>query len=79
MESGRPGNLLFDRRVSKTAAITATARKLAIIVYKMLETKQPFKAQNIEEYQEHIRRMKIKSIQKAMKKMNIKFEELTAA
>ena len=49
-------------RSSKKAAITATARKLAIIVYKMLENKQPYKAQKIEEYQEQLRKRKIKSI-----------------
>lgn len=66
-------------RSSKKAAITATARKLAIIVYKMLETKQPYKPQDMEEYQEKIRQRKLKSIQKAMKKMNIKLEELSVA
>jgi len=60
----------------KKAAITATARKIAVIVYKMLENKQPYKAQNMEEYQEQLRKRKIKSIQKAMLRMNIKLDEL---
>lgn len=60
-------------------AVTATARKLAIIVYKMLETKQPFKAQNIQEYQEQMRKRKIKSIKRAMQKMNIGLQELNLA
>jgi len=63
-------------RSSKKAAITATARKLAIIVYKMLETKQPYKAQKLEEFQEQVRQRKIKSIRKAMLKMNITLQEL---
>lgn len=64
-------------RKGRKAAVIATGRKLAIIVYKMLETKQPFKAQNIEEYQEQMRRRKIKSIKRTMQKMNINLEELT--
>ena len=42
----------------------------------MLENKQPYKAQNMEEYQEQLRKRKIKSIQKAMLRMNIKLDEL---
>ena len=66
-------------RSSKKAAITATARKLAVIVYKMLETKQSYNPQDVEKYQEEVRKRKIKSIQKAMKKMNIKLEEIGVA
>ena len=66
-------------RSGKKAAITATARKLAIIVYKMLETKQPYQPQQLQEYQEQMRKRKINSIRKSMNKMNITVEELIAA
>ena len=45
----------------------------------MLENKEPYKAQKIEEYQGQLRQRKIKSIRKSMQKMNIKLEELKVA
>lgn len=63
-------------RKGRKSAVTATARKLAVIVYKMLETKQPFNPQNIEAQKEQIRRRKIKNIKKAMQKMEISIDEL---
>ena len=42
----------------------------------MLETKQPYKPKDVEDYQEQLRQRKIKSIKKAMEKMNIKLQEL---
>ena len=66
-------------RVGKKAAITATARKLAVIVYKMLETKSPFKPQDLQLYQEGVRLRKIKGIQKAISQLKIEERELCFA
>lgn len=63
-------------RAGKKAAITATARKIATIVYKMLETKEAYQAQNIQDYQELVRKRKIKSIRRAMAHLDINIEDL---
>lgn len=66
-------------RSGKKAAITATARKIAIIVYKMLETKEPYSPQDLAEHQEHLRQRRIRSIKKAMRQLEIGIADLEAA
>lgn len=66
-------------RKGRKAAITATAHKLAVIVYKMLEEKVAYKPMSDESYQEIIRSQKIKRIQKTIKKLNLTKEDLAFA
>lgn len=63
----------------KGTAVTATARKLAIIVYNMVQKKQAYRPQKLEEYQKGLRDQKIKQIQRTMRKLGISTEELTTA
>jgi transposase len=71
---------IFYRRMAankgKGTAITATARKLAIVVYNMIQNKLPYTPQPIEEYQEKVRKLKIKQIQRTIAKFELKEEEL---
>ena len=57
----------FYRRMAarhgKGTAVTATARKLAIIVYNMLVKGQPYQPEDLEKYQQKVRKQKIKHIQ----------------
>jgi transposase len=62
----------------KGTAITATARKLALIVYNMIQNKQPYLPQSSEEHQEKVRKLKIKQIQKTIAKLELKESELFA-
>ena len=57
-------------------AITATARKLAVIVYKMLCEKEAFNATRMIIEQTKFRTQKLKYIQKTIAKLNIKVDEL---
>ena len=60
----------FYRRMAakhgKGTAITATARKIAIIVYNMLEKGQAYRPQQLEQYQEKVRTQRIKQIQRTI-------------
>ena len=66
---------LFFRKISfkkgRGAAIKATARKIAIIVYKMITTKQAYQPMKNEVYLNIQRIRKIKFLQKDMQKYNI--------
>ena len=62
----------------KGTAVTATARKLAIIVYYMIQKKQPYAPQSLEVHQEKVRKLKIKQIQRTIAKLDVKEEELFA-
>lgn len=64
------------RKGNKTAVI-ATARKLAVIVYNMLQNKQAYQPQGLEEYQEMVRNHRLKNIQRTIQKLEIKKSELT--
>jgi transposase len=63
----------------KGTAITATARKLAIIVYNMVQKRQPYRPQQLEQYQEKVRTQKIKQIQRTIEKLEVKKNELSFA
>lgn len=53
------------------AAIKATARKIAIIIYKMITTKEAYRATNGKEYLELQRAKKLKYLRDSIKKYNI--------
>lgn len=75
-------NQFFRRiayRYGRMAAITATARKLAVIVYNMLTKKQAYRYEETMVYTERLRRAQLKSLQKKIKALNIKPEELNFA
>jgi transposase len=63
----------------RNVAITATARKLAVIAYNMLVHKKPFSPFDPEEYQKLVRSQKIKNIQRTMSKLKIELAELATA
>ena len=50
-------------------AIVATARKLAIIYYRMVRYKQPFTPFDYDRYQEKYRQSKIANLEKALKRL----------
>ena len=70
----------FFRRLAykkgRKVAITATARKLAIIVYNMVVKKQAYRPQGLSDYQEQVRIQKIKNIQRTIDRLKINAEEL---
>lgn len=58
------------------AAIKATAKKIATIVYKMITEKKPYQPLPQEQYMELQKRRKIKYMQKEIKKFNISSADL---
>jgi transposase len=58
------------------AAIKATARKLATIVYKMIFTKMPYSPQSIKVFTQKQQNNKIKQIKKTLEKYNISITDL---
>lgn len=73
----------FYRRMAakhgKGTAITATARKIAIIVYNMLTNGQAYQPQHLAEYQDKVRVQKIKQMQRTIQKLEVKQDELAFA
>ena len=71
---------LFFRRIAyrkgRKTAITATARKLAVIVYNMLQNSQDYEPLGSEDYQKLVRQNKLKNIQRTIQKLQIKENEL---
>ena len=63
-------------RSSRMKAITATARKVAVVVYKMLINQEPFQAGKLVDNIEKIRNQPIKRIRKSMVRLNISPQEL---
>jgi len=70
----------FFKRLShkkgRKIAITATARKLAVVVYKMLVNKEKYQPQGVADYREKVRLQKLKYIQRTIKQLEIKAEEI---
>lgn len=52
-------------------AIVATARKLAIIYYKMVRYNQPFTPFNVDQYREKYRQARIKYLEKALRQLQL--------
>ncbi len=65
------------KRQGRKGAITATARKLAVIYYHMVRDQTPFQYQTEQEYEVKRRSALIKRIQKTVKDLNIQSNELT--
>ena len=63
-------------RRGRKVAITATARKIAITVYNVLQKGQTYQPMGSEEYQQLVRLKKIQHIQRTMRKFEIKADEL---
>lgn len=70
----------FFRRMAykkgRRVAISATARKLAVITYIMLARKENYQPQGVEDYRENVRVKKVKSIQRTMKQYGIDPDEI---
>lgn len=66
----------MSSRNGKGTAVTATARKLAIIVYNMLVKRQAYQPEELEKYQQKVRDQKIKHIQRTIQKFEIKATEV---
>jgi transposase len=63
-------------RKGRKAAITATARKLSIIVYNMLTKKIDYQPLDIKDYEQQRRNQKIKHLQNTINKLGLKQDEL---
>lgn len=60
------------------AAITATARKLAVIIWNMIVKKEPYQPLNTDDYQQMIKIKMLTTIKKQMVRTGISLAELTA-
>ena len=73
----------FFKRIAykkgRKCAITATARKLAVIVYNMLTKGQEYQPLGLEAYHEQVRNQKVKLIQRTILRLNIKKDEIDFA
>jgi len=61
---------------ARGATITATARKLAVIIWNMVVKKEPYQPIDTEFYKELIKQKKIATMKKQMLKMGIQLQEL---
>jgi transposase len=70
----------FFKRIAykkgQSVAITATARKVAVIIWNMLTQKKPYLPMIQTDYLEKIRKSQIKNLQKKVNQLKIKPEEL---
>lgn len=64
-------------RKGRQVAIVATARKIAVIIYKMLENKQEYFYEYCKEETEKLRYRQIKKVNKTISNFNISANELT--
>lgn len=73
----------FFRRLAykkgRKYAVTATARKIATIVYNMITRKEPYRPMGTKDYQEKVREQKIKSIHKSIKDLGLTQDDLVFA
>jgi transposase len=75
-------NAFFKRiayKKGRAAAITATARKLAVIIWNMIMKQIPYLPADETQYKEKIKQNKIYSIKKSMQKLGITTSELSIA
>lgn len=63
-------------RKGRKVAITATARKLAVIIYHMLVDKQDYQPQGVDDYRSKMRQQKLNYIQRTIEKLEIQSKEL---
>ncbi|MGM0406545.1 MAG: transposase [Bacteroidota bacterium] len=70
----------FFRRIAfrngRNAAIIATARKIAVVIYKMLENKEQYSYCYLNSEMERIKKAQVRNIKKRIKQLNLKQEEL---
>lgn len=70
----------FARRLAyrkgRMVAINATARKIAVIIYKMVTEGKPFSYEYSQKEQEYVKNKRVKNIMKTIKSYGIKAEEL---
>jgi transposase len=69
----------FDRiayKKGRAAAVTATARKLAVIIWNMVVRQTPYKPIDENLYNERIRKAIIQNIKKKMNRMNLNINDL---
>jgi transposase len=74
-----PLSNFFNRinyRKGRVSAISATARKLAVIIWNMVIKKQPYKNEHGYEYLDQKRKRKVKEMRKLIHKFDIKTDEL---
>lgn len=73
----------FYRRIAyrkgKLAAVTATARKIAVIIYNMLTKRQAYKPIAETEYLEKIRMAQVKAMQRRINQLGVRPDELIFA
>lgn len=72
-------NQFFKRiafKYGRMAAITATARKLSVIIWNMLTKKEPYRYEETTIYVARLRRLQLKSIQRKIQALNIQPNEL---
>jgi transposase len=71
----------FFRKIAykkgRGAAITATARKIAIILWNMIVKQMPYTAQKPEHYLKQIKIRKMKTLRKDIQKLNITIDEVS--
>ncbi|MDP4290746.1 MAG: IS110 family transposase, partial [Bacteroidota bacterium] len=69
----------FFRRIAyrkgRTVAIGATARKIIVIIYKMLTEGKPYCYEYVQEQTQYLKSSKLRNIIKTMDKFNISREE----
>ena len=72
---------IFFRRISfrkgRNAAISATARKLAVIIWNMIVKNQPYRNDHGYEFLDQIRKRKVLEAKKLIQKFSINVDELT--
>ncbi len=74
-----PLSNFFNRinyRKDRVKAISATARKLAVIIWNMIIKKQPYKNEHGYEFLDQKRKRKVKEMKKLIHKFDIKTDEL---
>jgi|ERR1700744_491927 len=64
-------------RKGRIAAITATARKLAIIIWNMITKKQSYNTTNVQVNNEKYQKVKLRQIQRSISKLQLNREDLT--
>ena len=66
-------------RKGRASAISATARKLAVIIWKMLHDHQQYQPPSIYEYLDQKRKRKVRELHQQIAKLDVKMNELKPA
>lgn len=82
IDNKKEGHLLsFFKRIAykkgRGAAITATARKLAVIIWNMIVKQEPYQPMNDKLYEEKIKQKRVAIMKKMMRQSNISISELS--